>query len=278
MAEKLHEKVVAGEYGPRVAASSYLNSAPLIWSFTRGALRGSVRLRTDAAPARCAMMLRSGEVDAALVPVIECQRMRDVLVVPHVCVGSRSRVRSVVLVTRGSELREARRVAIDISSRTSAALTKIIFREFYGREPEWAPASPDLRRMLDAADAALLIGDPAMTFSREGLRVYDLAELWREHTGLGFVFAVWAARVESAEKARGVDFAAARDDGLARAPEIVAHYSRTLGMPAEDLRFYLRENVVYNLDEDLRAGLGLFYELARRHGITPSARPLRFLH
>ena len=80
----------------RIAASSYLNTAPLIWSFIHGAQRDAVDLFTDTAPARCAEMLARGEVDAALVPVIEYQRLAGVSIVPDVCVGSRSAVRSVV--------------------------------------------------------------------------------------------------------------------------------------------------------------------------------------
>jgi chorismate dehydratase len=104
---------------PRIAASSYLNTAPLIWSFIHGSQRGSVELFTDTAPARCAEMLARSEVDAALVPVIEYQRMDDISIVPDVCVGSKTAVRSVVLVTRKNNLKKVERVALDESSRTS---------------------------------------------------------------------------------------------------------------------------------------------------------------
>src|SRR5438552_10166108 len=103
---------------PRIAASSYLNTAPLIWSFIHGAQRETVDLFTDTAPARCAEMLARGEVDAALVPMIEYQRLAGVSIVPDVCVGSRSAVRSVVLVTRRNNLKKVTRVALDESSRT----------------------------------------------------------------------------------------------------------------------------------------------------------------
>ncbi len=181
---------------PRIAASSYLNTAPLIWSFMYGTRRREVELVTDAAPARCADMLGAREVEAALVPVIEYQRIPQLAVVPGVCVGSRLRVRSVVLVMKDklNDLREVRTVALDISSRTSAALVQVIFREFLGFEPEWKTCAPDVASMLATADAALIIGDPGMSFSREHVVVYDLAELWREHTSLGFVFAMWMAR------------------------------------------------------------------------------------
>ncbi|HEX8162556.1 MAG TPA: menaquinone biosynthesis protein [Pyrinomonadaceae bacterium] len=261
---------------PRLAASSYLNSAPLIWSYTRGSRRRRVELLTDAAPARCADMLARGEAEAALVPVIEYQRLAGVAVVPGVCVGARRAVRSVVLATRRADLREVRTVALDESSRTSAALVRVIFREFYGREIETTTRQPDVGAMLDAADAALVIGDPAMTFAREGLRVYDLASLWREHTGLGFVFAMWMAREPAAGAARAADFAGARDEGIAHLEEIVEEYEGKLGLPREELRAYLTENVCFDLNEEMRAGLELYFRLAHKHGLIERVRPLRF--
>src|SRR2546430_17642565 len=210
---------------PRMAASSYLNTAPLIWSFIQGSQRGAVELSTDKAPARCASMLASGEVDVALVPVIEYQRVSDILIVPDVCVGSRSAVRSVVLATKLNNLKKVKRVALDESSRTSVALVKIIFREFLVFEPEWKTSRPDLRSMLQHSDAALIIGDPAMRIPRDQFRVFDLATLWHEFTGLGFVFAMWMARKDSIEKIRLIDLGAARMEGLARLDEIAAGYA-----------------------------------------------------
>src|SRR5688572_27708993 len=148
---------------PRVAASSYLNSAPLLWSFAHGARRVEVELLTDAAPSRCADLLARGEAEAALVPVIEYQRLPETSVVPGVCVGARAEVQSVVLVTRGKPLEDIGSVALDTSSRTSAALVEVIFREFVGSAPRLVPSAPNLTEMLRAHDAALLIGDPAMT-------------------------------------------------------------------------------------------------------------------
>jgi chorismate dehydratase len=269
---------VGGGGAPRIAASSYLNSAPLLWSFARGSRRREVELLTDTAPARCALMLERGDADAALVPVIEYQRMsEDVSVVPGVCVGARGPVRSVVLVTRGAPLEAVRSVALDTSSRTSAALVRIIFREFLPHEPEFAPSEPDLRGMLARHDAALMIGDPAMTFAREGLRVYDLAELWREHTGLGFVFAMWMTREEARGRIGGVDFAGARDEGLRHVEEIVDGYERELPLRRAELLSYLRDNICFTLDEGMRAGLDLYYRLAHRHGLINSLRPLKML-
>ncbi len=270
-------KGLGAEGAPRVAASSYLNSAPLLWSFMRGERRGQVRLLTDAAPARCADLLARGQVEAALVPVVEYQRVPELSVVPGVCVGARREVRSVVLVTRGAPLEEVRSVALDTSSRTSAALLAVICREFVGSRPRFTPSEPDLARMLAEHDAALVIGDPGMTFEREGLRVYDMAALWRECTGLGFVFAMWMAREGAGERVGRVDFAGARDEGLAKVEEIAESYAAELGRPRADLVAYMLENICYEVDEEMRAGLELYFRLAHKHGLTPADRPLKFL-
>lgn len=262
---------------PRIAASSYLNTAPLIWSFIHGSQRDTVELLTDTAPARCAEMLARGEVDAALVPVIEYQRIPDLLIVPDVCVGSRSAVRSVVLVCRLNNLKKVKSVALDNSSRTSVALVKIIFREFLGFEPEWLPAEPDLKSMLQKADAALIIGDPAMEIPRDQFRVFDLATLWHEFTGFGFVFAMWMARRDSVEKIRSVDFAAVRDEGLSNLNRVIGDYAHEIDLPRHELTAYLTENIVFRADGEILQGLSRYFNLAEAHQLINRARPLEFI-
>src|SRR5262245_20363126 len=129
---------------PRISASSYSNTAPLIWSFLYGSNHGKAELILDNAPARSAEMLTQDRVDAALVPVIAAQLIKGVKVIPNVCVGAKRKVRSVCLVTKGADLEDVRTVSLDTSSRTSVVLTKIIFREFLGFEPEWLDADPNL--------------------------------------------------------------------------------------------------------------------------------------
>jgi chorismate dehydratase len=261
---------------PRIAASSYLNTAPLIWSFIHGSHRDGVELFTDTAPARCAEMLESAEVDAALVPVIEYQRLKEIAIVPDVCVGSRSAVRSVVLVTRQNNLKKIKQVALDESSRTSATLVKIIFQEFLGFIPEWKTARPDLKSMLIQADAALIIGDPAMALPRNQFRVFDLATLWHEFTGFGFVFAMWMARQQSAERIAPVDFPAARDEGLANLGHIAAN-AKNIGLSEDEIRDYLTNNIVFSVDNEMQKGLSLYLGLAEKHKLIAQARPLEFI-
>lgn len=262
---------------PRIAASSYLNTAPLIWSFVHGSQRDAVELFTDTAPARCAQMLARGEVDAALVPVIEYQQLSDVSMVADVCVGSKNAVRSVVLVTRRNNLKKVERVALDESSRTSVALVKIIFREFLGLEPDWHVSPPDLDAMMRQADAALIIGDPAMRVSRDQYRVFDLATLWHEFTRLGFVFAMWMVRNDRLETIRQIDFAAARDEGMKRLDAIVTGQTDSLKLSPEEIVEYLSTNIVFQIDEEMRRGLNLYFELARKHQLIPALKTLNFI-
>ena len=266
-----------GMIRPRIAASSYLNTAPLIWSFLYGSRRGSVDLITDTAPARCAEMLVNGEVDAALAPVIEYQRIPNMAIVPDVCVGSRSAVRSVVLVTRTNNLKKVRSVALDVSSRTSAILVKIIFAEFLGSEPQWQDSAPDLRSMLRHSDAALIIGDPAMQIPRNEFRVFDLATLWNDFTGLGFVFAMWMTRKEALAKIRPIDFAGARDEGLGNLDHIVARDENLNGLSTDEIRQYLTRNIVFSVDPEMKKGLTFYFELAQKHKLIDKAKPLDFV-
>jgi predicted solute-binding protein len=260
----------------RLAASSYLNSAPLIWSFLHGSHRGSVDF-VEAVPARCAQLLAESSVEGALIPVIEYQRIEGGFLVPNVCVGSQKEVLSVVLVSRDKQLDNINSVALDESSRTSATLVKIIFREFLDREPEWTTRAPNIEEMLEKNDAALIIGDPGMGFRRRGLNVWDMAGLWKQHTGLGFVFAMWMVQDSAVERARAVDFSGARDEGVAALDEIVATYRDKISMPVEELRNYLTENIVFNVDESMEKGLRLYFELAFKHKLIDSVKALRFV-
>jgi chorismate dehydratase len=276
---------------PRLSASSYSNTAPLVWSFLYGQHRGTAEVIMDTAPVRSAELLMLDRVDAALVPVIAFQMIDGLRLIPDVCVGARERVRSVVLVTKGEDLANVQSVSLDISSRTSVALTKIIFREFLGFEPEWRDAKPDVGAMLAGSDAALLIGDPALALNSPpyegevavatggrggspvtGYRSFDLAELWHARTGLGFVFAMWMTRRDTIS----IDFAAARDEGLGHIAEIIANYESDLDLGRDEMRQYLSQNISYSIDDSMQAGMDLYFQLAEKHGLIAANRPLAF--
>lgn len=262
---------------PRISASSYSNTAPLIWSFLYGANRGKYELILDNAPSRSAELLATGRIDAALVPVIEYQRIEDVLIVPDVCVGATEKVRSVCLVTKGKDLGDVKTVSLDVSSRTSVALTKIIFREFLTANPIYQVANPNLDEMLSASDCALLIGDPALTIDETKYRKFDLAETWKSFTGFGFVFAMWMTRNDKKETAKNIDFARARDEGLKHLDEIISNYETEIPLAHEDFKKYLSENISYSIDENMQKGLSFFYELAAKNNLIERYKELRFI-
>jgi len=265
---------------PRISASSYSNTAPLVWSFLYGRNHGKVEIILDTAPARSAELLAQDRVDAALVPVIAYQQIEGVRLIPDVCVGARETVRSVCLVTKGDDLTNVRSVSLDTSSKTSVVLTKIIFREFLGFEPKWIDAQPDIDAMLADADCALIIGDPSLALSvpravatAAVLRIFDLAELWHAYTGLGFVFAMWMTRRENTS----IDFAAARDEGLEHLDEIIANYDHQIHLDPDEMKKYLSQNISYSVDDSMRRGMELYFELAATNGLISKNRPLDFV-
>jgi chorismate dehydratase len=262
---------------PRISASSYSNTAPLVWSFLYGSERGRYELILDNAPARSAELLAQKRVDAALVPIVEYQRIEDVLLVPDVCVGAKETVRSVCLVTKGEDLRDVDSVALDISSKTSVALTKVIFQEFYGFAPKYREAKPDLKEMLAGAQCALLIGDPALTVDEKIYRKFDIAEEWKKYTGFGFVFAMWMANADKAETAKTIDFQAVRDEGLKHLDEIIANYESEIALASDDFKKYLSENISYTIDDSMQKGLALYFELAHKHNLIKRLKSLAFL-
>ncbi|MFV0388723.1 MAG: menaquinone biosynthetic enzyme MqnA/MqnD family protein [Pyrinomonadaceae bacterium] len=249
----------------RISASSYSNTAPLIWSFLYGSRRADTEVILDTAPARSAAFLLEGRVDAALVPVIASHEIRGVRILPDVCVGANERVQSVCLITRGCELKEAKSVALDISSRTSYALTKIIFNEFFGFEPKWNPSKPNIEAMLAENNCALLIGDPALAIeiTHPELRKFDLVEVWRSFTGFGFVFAMWMTKLATCS----VNFAGARDEGLAHVDEIIANYTPEIPLTKAAFKTYLTESISYTVNDSMKAGMELYFVLAKKHGI-----------
>lgn len=267
---------------PRISASSYSNTAPLVWSFLYGQNRGKYELIMDNAPARSAELLAQNRIDAALVPVIAYQLIENIRLVPNVCVGAKEKVRSVCLVTKGEDLEQVKTVALDVSSKTSVALTKIIFREFLGFEPKFENAEPNAEEMLKTTDCALLIGDPALMISDKSeskvqFRKFDLVGLWKRFTGFGFVFAMWMANVEKLETARKIDFAAARDEGIAHADEIISNYESQITLTRKDFKKYLTENISYSINDSMQKGLELYFELAYKNGLCENMQPLKFI-
>lgn len=251
----------------RISLIDYVNTWPLTWGFLRGAVERVELLRDT--PAACAARLARGEVDAGLIPAVEAARIPGVRLVRAVGIAARERVRSVLLISRrplDDEGAKVRTVALDVSSRSSATMVRILLREVYRLEPEYHEAVPDLAEMLRHHDAALLIGDPALTANLEGLHVLDLAEGWRRLTGLPFVFAVWAVRPTVPLE----PFLWSRDYARRHVDELIDAATARTGLSREVIAEYLEGNLHHDLDGDDEKGLAEFYDRAFRHGLIPS--------
>jgi len=277
----------------KISIVKYLNAVPLAW----GILEGAQKAAFDpvlSTPAECAEQLAKGGVDIGLIPSIEFQRIKGSRIVPGPAVASLYYVKSVILVSM-VPLWKVKTVACDSSSRTSVALTRIIFDEYYHIHPDFRSAEPNLASMLSQCDAALLIGDNALKFMEENhqpnienqkalvrlgaepLEVFDLAERWRFLTGLPFVFAFWAVRDGFKDDAIVDQLKSSRDFGVANTSVIAARYSELLQIKKEFLQSYLEKNVHYYMDQTCVESLHLFYEKAAKVGAIKSARSLQFI-
>ena len=268
----------------RVSAISYLNTAPLMWNFEHGSTREELRrdFQIDyTIPSRCAHLLAEGSADIGIIPVAAYTSVENLLILPNIAIASDDAVRSILLVSK-VPLEQIRTVALDSSSRSSAALIQVLFAKYWKQEARFVSADPRLDTMLASNDAALLIGDPALQVDRSRYLTWDLAHEWRTFTCRPFVFAFWAIRAGSASEDElayiAEVFRASRDAGMAHLPEIANEWSRKLELSPEFIASYLTENIQYSLHVENIAGMELFFQLAAELKLLPPTPELRFAH
>ncbi len=266
----------------RVCAVSYLNTAPLVWGLAHGPQRGSFDLRF-ALPSECAEQLRAGDTDVGLVPVIELARQPDLLVVPGCGISCRGAVRSILLVSK-KPFDAVKSFAADTGSRTSTVLTQIVAAHKHGLRPQVRPYPPRLDEMLEIADAALVIGDPALridpalsSWRGQPVHVYDLGLEWQDMTGLPMVFAVWGVKKLADSDGLQEALLASATFGRSRLDEIVDLESLRLGFDPQVVRRYLTQYVHYTLGESEREAMGLYLRLAAELGLTEALCEVPFL-
>ena len=286
----------------KISAISYLNTAPLVWDFEHaeaGADVVSDRVANIAAdydisytiPSACAEALRVGTADIGIIPAAAYATVPDLVIIPDVAIAARRAVRSILLVGRMPNqimskdqwAKQVRTVALDTSSMTSVALAKILFAKWVGGARDYKPMAPNLDAMLDACDAALLIGDPALQVDPTRYFTLDLAEEWIARTGKSFVFAFWAIRREALDgrdaAAVAAVFQKSRDHGVSpkNLEAIAQEWAPRLGLTVEVARVYLTQNIHYYLDPPCLEGLELYYRLAAEVGALPRAPRLCFV-
>lgn len=242
-------------------------------------------------PSLCADELLSGRADLGLIPIASLTP--DLAIVPGCTIASLHRVRSIQLIVKASHTLEAVRIiAADTASRSSLAYAEILFRKFLGTHPNFIQHPADPIAMLQHADAALLIGDPALLAleSREQIertvgpcQWFDLAHQWHTRTGLPWVAAVWAVRPEALSTAHvssaqlTEDLTTSRDHGLAHIEDLVQEWTPRIHIPAETIRHYLTRNIHYTLDPDCIRAIEVFRQYAAEIDALPPLPRLRFL-
>ena len=268
----------------RIAAIRFLNPAPLMWDFEHLPLSTSLATRYDVdwmLPSQCADQLASGDADIGLVPIASLATIPGLRILPGCTIASKGRVRSLLLVRRANHpLTQLRNVAADTASRTTLAYARILFHQWSNPDVPFVPMVADLDAMLDRADAAIVIGDPALMaleeranrFERTGeeLVYHDLAEEWTALTGLPFVSAVWGVAGNIQLDGLGEDFIRSRDHGLKNIDALVAEWTRQIPLSEETIRSYLTTNIHYVLDEECMEGMSGFFRMAADLGVLPS--------
>jgi chorismate dehydratase len=266
----------------RISAISYLNTAPLMWDFEHGDAGRDFDI-SYTLPSACARALADGSADIGIIPAAAYTEIPGLQVLPDVAIASRRAVRSILLVSK-VPIEQVQTIALDTSSMTSVALTKVLFEKWLGGGRTFSAMAPDVDAMLAKHDAGLLIGDPALKVDRTRYHTLDLAEEWIRHTGKPFVFAFWAVRGDALrEAAPSLDLAAAfqksRDHGLEASSlnQIARQWAPRLDTSEADVRSYLTQNIYYRLDAGCLEGLRLFYQYAAEIGALPAAPELQFV-
>jgi chorismate dehydratase len=234
-------------------------------------------------PSNCARDLAAATADIGIIPAAAYTQTPGLMVLPGVAIASRRAVRSILLVSR-VPIDQVRTVALDTSSMTSVALTKVLFEKWLGGGRDFTPMPPDIEKMLAQHDAGLLIGDPALQVDRSRYHTLDLAEEWIRYTGKPFVFAFWAVREAALCEAGPAQdlaesFQRSRDHGLepASLEQITSEWAPRLGLSESAVNSYLTENIYYDLDAGCLQGLQLFYRYAAEIGALPPAPEMHFL-
>ena len=247
---------------------SYLNTVPLVWGLQHSPdpeISQVFDLRF-ALPARCADELASGAADIGIAPAIEVARQK-LEYFRGTGIACHGPVRSILLVSK-IPFHRIQTLAVDAASRTSVMLARVILAEKYRAEPKLVAHPADLGAMLDLADAALIIGDPALHLDPEKLpfETLDLGAEWTSMTGLPMVFAVWAGRKEIITERYQRAFVKSCRYGLEHVDDMVRHEAPRRGVSEELARRYFTEHIVFELGERDYAGLDLYLKMAMAVG------------
>ncbi|CCW34174.1 predicted periplasmic solute-binding protein [Chthonomonas calidirosea] len=257
----------------RIGSVPYLNAKPLVDWFHSPDCRVDVEI-VYAVPSALATMLENGILDVANVSVFEALRNPDLTILPNISISAYGAVKSVRLFAK-KPLHKLASVALDSSSLTSSALTRILLAEQFGVHPSFAPHAPDLRTMLVQYDAALIIGDLRLFELLPDTFVYDLGSGWLELTGLPFVYACWIAPQKRVSAQMLSLLQQAKNWGIQHLDQLAIKWSQKMHIPFDRCWDYLHCVMNYDLTDDQLEGLKTFQRKCVEHGLIAQLRPLQ---
>ena len=234
-----------------MGAVSYLNTKPLVYGFEKGLMSDEIELIFDY-PAKVAAMLLNDEIDVGLIPLAVLPKLKEHHIISDYCIGASEAVASVCLFS-DVPLTEIKEILVDYQSRTSAALLKILLKQYWKIDPVLTDTANGYQDNIKGTTAGLVIGDRALRQRRESAYIYDLAEAWQEMTGLPFVFAAWVANKKLPEDFK-IAFNTATGMGLQHLDEIVS----TINFEPYDMKIYYTKNIDYRIDERKLEAVRLF--------------------
>lgn len=238
----------------KVTVVNYLNSKPFMYGIERTDLKDKIDF-LDEFPALCAESLIQHKTDVALIPAAMILKLQTPHIVSPYCIGSDGKVQTVCLFSN-VPIEEVTDVILDYQSRTSVRLFQILAKEYWKINPQYHPSEPGFSQYITGNTAAVLIGDRTIKFFDKYPYIYDLGEIWKQHTGLPFVFAAWVAN-ESLDQEFLTEFKKSCEVGLDAVDDIVADYAE-VNNDHFNLEDYYKKYMSYPLDEKKKAGLELF--------------------
>ena len=252
---------------PKIGAVSYLNTKPLVEGLDQSATEFEVIFDL---PSRLADRLSDGNLDVALIPVIEAVAHPEYTIISDACIACQGPVWSVKLMSKvaGPAIET---LALDEGSRTSCALTKVLLAKNFGISPELVPLPIDQNWRDVETDAVLIIGDRAMKAQSDKFPFsWDLGETWNQLTGKPFVFAVWAARPGADLQRLESVLSKARDLGLQRISNLASEHAAAYGLTEEECLKYLTHYLHFCLGDQEKAGMDLFFQYAGELNLIPN--------
>jgi chorismate dehydratase len=255
-----------------------------MWDFEHAPLNQQLASRYSIdwmLPSECADRLAAGSADLGLVPIASLATTPGLRILPGCTIASKGLVRSLLLIRRADRpVDRIRSVAADTASRTTLVYARILFHRWGNPAVPFLPTAADLDAMLGSADAAIMIGDPALLAlderanraarAGEELVYHDLAEEWYALSGLPFVSAVWGTSCsKDLDEIIVRDLIRSRDHGLQNINAIVDEWSHRLPLSEETIRSYITTNIHYILDEECVAGMRAFFKEAAQCRILP---------